>query len=291
LLTFRSDVIVQVMPSVPTSNAANESRPAKTQVRREFVGDLQLTLATYPPGTQLPRHTHEPAAIIQVLEGDYQEAFQCQTFALGRGHQLFRPSNAAHSNAIGKRGASCFLIQFTPAWLKKIQEFGHLHERPVMTRPANTDRLVSSIFRQWQSQDLATKLVIEGMALELSAHLLRSQCGSRHPPFWLRRVREYVYEQPTEELQLRLLALEAQVHPVHLCREFRRHYGQTVGDFIRQRRVEVAAERIALHRDEGLTDIAVDAGFASHAHFSTVFRKLMGVSPSQYRKNLSNRRK
>jgi AraC family transcriptional regulator len=81
------------------------------------------------------------------------------------------------------------------------------------------------------------------------------------------------------------------VHPVHLCREFRRHYDQTIGGFIRQRRVEVAAERIALDPDEGLTNIAMNCGFASHAHFSTVFHKLMGVTPSEYRRNLLIRRK
>jgi AraC family transcriptional regulator len=278
----------------PPDSGSPNNRPQHTvQVRREPVGDLILTAVRYPPGTTLAPHRHEPAALIQVLEGDYHEAFQSRSFSLSRGHQLFRPANAVHSDLIGNRGASCFLIQFTPAWLENIGQYGSFCERPVMTPPVQTDRLVASIYRQWHIQDPAAELMIEGLALELSAQLIRStdQLVTHHPPSWLRRVREYVYDQPTEEHRLQSLALTAHVHPVHLCREFRRHYGQTVGDFIRQRRVEVAAEQIALHSDEGLTDIAINSGFASHAHFSTVFRQVMGISPSQYRKNLSIRRK
>src|ERR1700719_528221 len=89
-------------------NGSDGSARPTVQVRRQPVGDLLLTLASYPPGATLPQHTHEPAAIIHLLEGDYREAFQSQAFSLGRGHQLFRPSNAVHSDVIGKRGARCF---------------------------------------------------------------------------------------------------------------------------------------------------------------------------------------
>jgi len=280
------------LPLIPSLPGGPKRQPRTVQITRKSIGDLMLTEAHYPPGTELPPHRHEPAAIIRIVEGDYNETFQGRSFSLKRGDELFRPAYAQHSNSIGKRGASCFLVQFTPAWLEKVREYGPLGEKPVMTQPASTDRLVASIYRRWQIEDRSTELMIQGLAMELSAQLIQTTrtVYSHYPPSWLRRVREYVYERPTEELQLLKLALHAQVHPVHLCREFHRHYGQTVGEFIRKRRIEVAAQQIAERGDQNLTEIAINSGFASHAHFTTVFRKVMGVTPSEYRRNLSIRR-
>jgi AraC family transcriptional regulator len=39
-----------------------------------------------------------------------------------------------------------------------------------------------------------------------------------------------------------------------------------------------------------LTTVALETGFASHAHFSTVFRAALGVTPSSYRGATGERR-
>lgn len=281
------------LPLIGSLPNGPKPQPRNVQVTRKTIGDLMLTEARYPSGTELSPHRHDPAAIISIIDGDYNETFQGRSFSLKRGDELFRPANAKHSNSIGKRGAAVFLVQFTPTWLEKLREYGPLYEKPVMPQPASTDRLVASIYRRWQLEDRSTELMIQGLAMELSAQLIQSTrtVYNHYPPSWLRRIREYVYERPTEELPLLTLALHAQVHPVHLCREFHRHYGQTLGEFIRIRRVEVAAQQIARGGDQNLTEIAINSGFASHAHFTSVFRKLMGVTPSQYRRSLSIRQK
>jgi len=49
-------------------------------------------------------------------------------------------------------------------------------------------------------------------------------------------------------------------------------------------RLERAREMLALHPSMTLTEIAIDCGFSSSAHFSTTFRKAVGETPSRYRK-------
>jgi AraC-like DNA-binding protein len=51
-----------------------------------------------------------------------------------------------------------------------------------------------------------------------------------------------------------------------------------------QRRRLVRARELLLATDASLTAIALDTGFASHAHFSTVFRAETGTTPSSFRR-------
>lgn len=67
----------------------------------------------------------------------------------------------------------------------------------------------------------------------------------------------------------------AGVHPVHLCREFRRHYRVTIGDFLRSLRIDRARTLLINTRDP-ICDIALACGFADQSHFSTTFKTPRG---------------
>jgi AraC family transcriptional regulator len=82
------------------------------------------------------------------------------------------------------------------------------------------------------------------------------------------------------------IAQVAEVHPSHVAREFHRAYGMTIGDYMRKLRVEFVAERLVHpHKDTGsLTDMALCAGFSSHAHMASVFKRVTGMTPTEYRR-------
>jgi AraC family transcriptional regulator len=73
------------------------------------------------------------------------------------------------------------------------------------------------------------------------------------------------------------------VHPVTLARAFRRSFGCTVGEYLRRLRIERATEQLA-GGDTPLAEIALAAGFADQSHFSNVFRRRTGMSPSAFRR-------
>ena len=66
-------------------------------------------------------------------------------------------------------------------------------------------------------------------------------------------------------------------------RDFQGHYHETPGKWILKRRVHHAANLIANSADN-LTQIAFNSGFDDLSHFSRSFKKVMGSSPSEYRK-------
>ena len=91
-----------------------------------------------------------------------------------------------------------------------------------------------------------------------------------------------------ETLTLSDVAGAVGVHPVHLACTFRRHYGCSLGDAVRRRRIEFAAGRLAVTADS-LADIARAAGFADQSHFSNTFKKVMGMTPSVFRRSVISR--
>jgi AraC family transcriptional regulator len=117
------------------------------------------------------------------------------------------------------------------------------------------------------------------------AHRKRVQrAPSTLPLHRLRRVMERMREL-RGDLDLQALATESGYSRSHFLRMFRASTGCTPHRYLLQLRLERAKE---LMRQKGasLIDIAATCGFSSHAHLSKVFRQLVGVPPSEYRRNL-----
>ncbi len=77
--------------------------------------------------------------------------------------------------------------------------------------------------------------------------------------------------------------------PYHLCRTFRRETGQTIHSYRQRLRLYHALERIANTHVDDFTSLALALGFSSHSHFSTVFSRTFGLSPSAFRDTVNSR--
>jgi AraC-like DNA-binding protein len=87
-----------------------------------------------------------------------------------------------------------------------------------------------------------------------------------------------------------LLELARHVHlsPYHLHRSFREQVGTTPHEYLLRRRLERARELLA--GGATVTETAGATGFSSPGYFSTVFRRRLGVTPSEYRRGGAPRR-
>jgi len=109
-----------------------------------------------------------------------------------------------------------------------------------------------------------------------------SRNSGRRFPQWLERVRNILEQRFAEPYKLSEIAAEAGVHPVHLAREFRKHYGSSVGEYLRKVRIEYACREL-MGSNVAVTNIAFAAGFADQSHFSRTFKRLCGTTPGRYR--------
>ena len=121
--------------------------------------------------------------------------------------------------------------------------------------------------------------------LELLAKTCRHQKQNSEPrlPLWLRQARDFLHDRFSESLTLNVVAQAVGVHPVHLAREFRRHYHCTVGGYVRNLRIECARSELVTS-ETPLADIALAAGYSDQSHFTTAFKRQTGLSPAEFRR-------
>jgi two-component system, response regulator YesN len=88
-----------------------------------------------------------------------------------------------------------------------------------------------------------------------------------------------------QPFDLKKLAKYCFVHPVHLSRQFKKETGMTITEFLQKERVE-EAKRLLKKNNAPISWIAGYVGFEDSGYFSRVFKKLEGMTPSQYRDNI-----
>ena len=86
-----------------------------------------------------------------------------------------------------------------------------------------------------------------------------------------------------QKFSLTEVAAKFYLSPYYLSRLFRRVTGQSIVDYLNNRRIE-AAQKLLENTELSINAVAEQTGFASAAHFRRVFREVMGSGPLQYRK-------
>jgi AraC family transcriptional regulator len=255
------------------------------RARRQLAG-LTLAETSYRPGLQVPSHAHSSALVTLVLEGGLTEERGHRRTRAEQGSLIYHPRAEPHGHRFSDLGGRCFVLQFAPPWLERMRSFGLAEPgSPVDLRGSRANWLAGQVYREFRSPDTAAQLGIEGFALAMLGEIARagerSERGAKPP--WLVRAVDLLHSRLTEELSLAEIATTVGVHPAHLSRTFRQHYGQTMSEYVRRQRVELAQRLLAAtHRP--LSEVALATGFADQAHFSRVFKQATGMTPGGYRR-------
>lgn len=99
----------------------------------------------------------------------------------------------------------------------------------------------------------------------------------------IHRVVAYIDEHLDEPLDLDTLATVAHFSAFHFHRLFRAWTGETLGDYLRRRRIETGALRLVTQPRSTVLAIALAVGFASGEAFARAFKLRFGTTPSAWR--------
>ncbi len=99
----------------------------------------------------------------------------------------------------------------------------------------------------------------------------------------LERVRQFIDEHYREEITLDRLAAVAGLSPNYLCRAFKQYTGKTPFTYLQERRIQAAMVLLRGTSDK-VVGIACDCGFHDLSYFNRTFRRLVGTTPSGYRR-------
>ena len=125
-------------------------------------------------------------------------------------------------------------------------------------------------FVSWLDQKAAMFSVNEGRSVEEIAE----------------EIRLYIHDHIQEHLVIQELAAQFGINYSYLSAVFRKRYGISLNEYINSERIHRAAELMRSQQEWKFKDIAEMVGFPDPYYFSRVFKVVMGVSPTQYRKSL-----
>lgn len=92
----------------------------------------------------------------------------------------------------------------------------------------------------------------------------------------------YIREHINEPFDRETLAAIAGFSIPHFHRVFSAHVGESAASYIRRLRMQRAGSKLRMGAVD-ITEVALAAGYDSHAAFSKAFKQQFGLSPSEFR--------
>jgi len=272
-----SAVLAKQFTACPTTDIAGDI------VKHREVAGFSLSERAYSSGTVLSPHCHAQAYLSFVLAGDYVEKYVRRASTCAQGEMHFLPPGELHQNEF-MTGVRALLVKIEPVILDRLGDHATVLSEPGEVTGLACSWLANRMLREFTAADDVAPLAMEGILLEILAESARAigENGGSNAPGWLRRVREALEDSYLEAPSLSELAALAGVHPVHLSREFRKHYQSTIGEYIRKRRIEHASHLLT-NTATALSEIAMLCGFSDQSHFCAMFKVHTGLTPAKFR--------
>jgi AraC-like DNA-binding protein len=149
------------------------------------------------------------------------------------------------------------------------------------------DRLVHLLSQALRSNNTHEALYVKTLGTTLVMHIagarLPKQTASALPKWRLKRVSEYIDRHLNQEIGLADLASVAGLSRMHFAAQFKVATGCSPHDYLLHRRIE-SAKSAMICTDRSVAAVALDAGFQAQSHFTTVFKRLTGLTPARWRR-------
>lgn len=107
---------------------------------------------------------------------------------------------------------------------------------------------------------------------------------SPEAPGKIKRVVQYMHDNLQKKLTLPELAIQTGWNMYYFARTFKKYLNETPHQYLLKLRME-KAKTLLTDTNFNLAQVAQEIGFESHSHFTQTFRRFIGMSPDQYRKN------
>lgn len=197
-----------------------------------------------------------------------------------------------------KGNAEFVLVEVAPKFIMRVAEEmttgGAIEVRQLWSEKEESLRyIVMTLHHEVLAGCPSGRLFAEYMGLSFATTLLSKHTASRVRLNYrgglsqtkLRQVTEFIQDNLSGNLTVADMANLVQMGPCHFARAFKESTNMSPHQFVLRRRIERALQLLK-EPQVSLAGVAYEVGFSSQGHFSTVFRKAAGVSPSEYRQDV-----
>ena len=252
-----------------------------------MLGPLSARVLSYEPGSQLPRHHHARASLSLILDGEQREWVGSRHYDCASHSAVLKGAGVEHANTIGPRVTRGLFVEMSGEAETALSEAAGTPLGAACFSGGATSHLVRRIGQELRFRRPGASIMVEVLLFELLGTMVRRRSlqQPRREDTRLRRAIDYLEANYRRRLTVTEVAGQAGIHPSYLAELFRARYDTSVGEWVRNRRLEFA--RDALRNPEAsVSCIAFEAGFADHSHLTRLFQARFGLTPAEYRRTL-----
>ncbi len=140
------------------------------------------------------------------------------------------------------------------------------------------------VLSQRQYQSMLRLLEIFAQHLSIVANQIAIQHENLESPM-IKKAKEFIQKHKSEKLSLSEVSKSVNMSTFYFCKMFKKATGLNFTDYLSRVRIE-EAKNLLLNPNLRVSEIAYEIGFQSLTHFNRVFHKIVGRSPTSYRKVL-----
>ncbi|MBO6552177.1 MAG: helix-turn-helix transcriptional regulator [Roseitalea sp.] len=238
-------------------------------------------------------HESEPLDLICRLP----ESRRIEKHSVAAGHFHLSPADrAAHVGWTADKQS--FVIAMENSFIERTignafdGRVPEIRGRAALRDPA-VEELIACLRRSLIDDSRCGGLCLDLVGTSLALRLFETYGENGRPPPSIRgglgasrrrRIVDFIEAHLDEDIGLAALAAEAGLSPHHFGKAFKTTFGKPPCRYITERRIQKAKE-LLLSDGASITEIALALGFSSHSHFTDVFRKMTGTTPSLFRRN------
>ncbi len=235
---------------------------------------------------------HHRFVLVANLSTDGTAILNGQAISLPQNHGLLIFPHQAHSFQAPRR-LNWLYITFEldrPKWLQP------LHNTPAPLTPQCLTMLADLLQIYLRRRDIPERGFRCALSLAWTLHAMLAAAGptaSSQPAadktsheMLVENINHYVYEHIDTRLTIPVIAGAVGLSPSHLRALFRKKLKTSLGVYVRNIRIDKAVNLLN-GTDRLVKEIAFATGFASTASFIMTFKRMVGVTPSQYRQGLN----
>ncbi len=251
---------------------------------------VQLHFAGYE--TCQPKHSYGPAVRSQYLlhyilsgKGFYRRGDREYLLEKGTVFLIF-PEELTYYEADEKEPWEYCWIGFDGSGVRELLRLCGLLETPVRKtaghHAADTIRTINRVY----TENGGNQVLYTGLMYQFFSCLMEMPENERPATtksYWLTAA-EHIRKNYMYDITVAGVASFIGVDRSYLYRLFQTYQGQSPQQFLRQCRVD-GAKRMLLETSYSVTEVAFSCGFKDVATFGRAFRRLVGVKPTDFRKN------
>ena len=249
-------------------------------------------------------HYHDYIELLYFVSGEGSVLVNERSYEVTEGAMVIINAQQAHATSFTSN-AVFYCIKFLPGvlydndqplWdLKYVLPFisagqDNYFISAAETKDAGIEELLKEIMREWTAEEYAYELVIRADILKIISIIFRIwrrkgiKLNSGELPDAIKKAVSYTVDNYST-VTMQEAAEACGLSYNYFSHAFHNALGISFCNYLTTVKVD-AAERMLISSPKSITDIAVDAGFSSTSHFIACFKKVKGVTPAKFRKEI-----